>query len=365
MKILVSYRAIDNTAGGVERISTWLMNELVKHNHEVEFVTLDPEHATSFYEMQPAITWHRLGIGNPSQKANPSTRLKRILSIRKIIKDFRPDIAIGFQEASFLSARLAAIGLDTPVIAAERNAPSRFKYMPKTKAILAFLSFFFAKFITVQMKSFPNDYPSWLRSRIRIIPNPVSPVEIKNTFKENIVLSVGRLEYQKNFPCLVESFAKIAAEFSDWKLVIVGDGHDRLQLEKMIAKSYLQDRILLPGSTSDLSAYYSKAQIFCLPSRWEGFPNALSEALANGLPSIGFKACDGVKDLIIHGYNGLLVDGNDNPDRFAEALSQLIKQEKTRDEMSQNAINSIKPYEPSAIFSQWEQLFKDAGSKGT
>ena len=101
MKILVTYRAIHNTAGGVERISSWLMNELVKHGHQVEFVTLDDKNAASFYPLEPSITWHKLAIGNPASTACFKTRIKRILAIRYIIKKFKPDLAIGFQEASY------------------------------------------------------------------------------------------------------------------------------------------------------------------------------------------------------------------------------------------------------------------------
>ena len=363
MKILVTYRAIDNTAGGVERASSLIMNEMVNRGHEIAFVTFDHPGATSFYKLNPGIIWHKLGLGDPSKTARFKMRLQRILAIRKIIKQFKPDVALAFQEASFLSTRLAAIGLSVPVIAAERNSPSRFNFMNLAKRNLAFQSFRFARFITIQCESFRRHYPHRLHSKIETIPNPVFPVETSSEEKENIVLSVGRFEYQKNFQCLIKAFSKISSKSPEWKLVIVGDGQDRKELKDLIEDHNLQNRISLPDPSNDPSHYYKAAKIFCLPSRWEGFPNALGEALAHGLPSVGFGDCDGVRDLIQNNKNGLLATGNDDADSLAGMLRILISDEKLRDEMAKNAIISIQAYEPSSILTRWESLLKQAAGE--
>lgn len=361
MKILVLYRAIHNTAGGVERMSNLIMNEMTERGHQIEFVTFDRNDAISFYPLNPSIKWHKLESGDTLQNANFTTRLERILGIRKFIKLFKPDVLLAFQEASFLSARLAVIGLDTPIIAAERNSPSRFRFMDVSKRQLAFLSFHFARFITIQSASFASYYPKRLQSKIRVIPNPVFPIaSFSKVKKEKIILSVGRLEYQKNFQVLIKAFAKIAPVFPDWKLVIPGEGQDRAELEMLVTGLNLKDRVLLPGHTTDLSSYYQKASVFCLPSRWEGFPNALAEAFSYGLPSIGFQDCDGVRDLIKNGRNGFLAEGNANIPSLAKTLIKLLNNEKLRDEMSLEAIRSVQAYQPSSIFDQWEELLKEA-----
>lgn len=362
MKILVTYRAIHNTAGGVERMSSLIMNEMVKRGHVLEFVTLDKPEAISFYKLDNQINWHKLNIGNPNQKASLKERFQRILALRDIIKHFKPDIVLAFQEASFLSTKLASIGLRVPVIAAERNSPSRFNFMDVSKRQFAFWSFRFAKLITIQCESFRNYYPRSLGSKIHTIPNPIFPVNIEKSEKQNIILSVGRLEYQKNFQSLILAFSKIASQYPEWTLIIIGEGDDRKKLETLISKYNLGTQVSLSGALKDLSLYYRAAKIFCLPSRWEGFPNALGEALAYGLPCVGFGDCDGVRDLIQNGKNGLLAEGNGDVDSLTKILHNLIMNEKLRDEMSHNAIQSIQAYEPSAILDQWESLLREASA---
>jgi len=100
--------------------------------------------------------------------------------------------------------------------------------------------------------------------------------------------------------------------------------------------------------------------LFCLPSLWEGFPNALAEALAYGLPAVGFSDCAGVRDLIVSGKNGLLAEGNGDSETLAKALEMLMVSTETRRVMSEAAIESVKTYSPEKIFSQWEQLLSSA-----
>ncbi len=361
MRILVLYRAIHNTAGGVERMSNLIMNQMVERGHQIELVTLDKKDATSFYPLNSFIKWHKLESGDTLQKADFFTRLQRILSIRRIVKTFKPDVLLAFQEASFLSARLSVIGLNIPVIAAERNSPSRFTFMGLSKRQLAFLSFRFARFITIQSSSFTTYYPKGLHDKIKVIPNPVFQVaSFPDIKKEKIILSVGRLEHQKNFQILIQAFAQIATAFPDWTLVIIGEGKDRTEIETLVTNLNLKNRVILPGHITDLSSYYQKASVFCLSSLWEGFPNSLAEALSYGLPSIGFQDCDGVRDLIKNGRNGILAEGNANIPSLTKVLIKLLNDEKLRDEMGLEAIRSVQGYQPSSIFDQWEELLKEA-----
>ncbi len=363
MKILVAYRAIHNTAGGVERMSSLIMNDLIARGHEIDFVTLDKEDAVSFYKLDPKISWHKLGLGDAARSASWGMRLKRIFAIRRLIKQGQPDVILAFQEASFLSARLAAIGLNVPVIAAERNSPSRFHYMPLLKKFLALNSFRFARYVTVQCENFKRYYPAQVRTKIVTIPNPIFPVMRSDIERKNVILAIGRLEYQKNFAVLVKAFSKIAAQFPDWTMVIVGDGADRTKLLTQIKSLNLSKNIFLHSATQDMTTYYQSASLFCLPSRWEGFPNALAEALANGLPGIGFAECDGVNELIQSGKNGILASGNGDPGSLADALQSLMADKKLRDEMAENAIQSITPYAPSLILGNWERLLKQAAGE--
>ena len=83
----------------------------------------------------------------------------------------------------------------------------------------------------------------------------------------------------------------------------------------------------------------------------------MAEALSYGLPSVGFSESLGVNELIIDNHNGLLASGNNNEQSLLNALSTLMSNSILRNEMSINAINSMKKFKPKKIYDQWEELF--------
>jgi glycosyltransferase involved in cell wall biosynthesis len=178
--------------------------------------------------------------------------------------------------------------------------------------------------------------------------------------KRRILLSVGRLEYQKNYSVLIQAFALIAPKHPDWILRIIGEGVERKDLEKLVAELDLSGRVDLPGTTDKVSSEYAQASLFSLSSRWEGFPNVIAEAMAHGVPCIGFAGCAGVSDLIRHGYNGRLAAENGDPETLADELSFLIGEPEQLVQMGRSAIESVQAYRPEHIYDLWEQLFKEA-----
>jgi len=111
-------------------------------------------------------------------------------------------------------------------------------------------------------------------------------------------------------------------------------------------------------ATPDVSAEYRAADLFCLPSRWEGFPNALAEAMAHGLPAVGFRHCAGVNELILPGHNGQLADGNDDADTLAAVLGPLMLDSAARARMGMEARRITERYRPEKSFDDWEQLLR-------
>jgi GalNAc-alpha-(1->4)-GalNAc-alpha-(1->3)-diNAcBac-PP-undecaprenol alpha-1,4-N-acetyl-D-galactosaminyltransferase len=254
-----------------------------------------------------------------------------------------------------------------PVIAAARNSPIRFDYTGDEKRKRNISNGLrFARRILVQFESYRELYPAFLRNRIVVIPNPVFAAagwarpDLCNDKGRFRVLSVGRLSYQKNYPVLINAFAAVAEGYPEWELVILGEGEERTKLEKMIARAGLSNRVFLPGTTTNVANYYTSSHIFCLPSLWEGFPNALAEALAHGLPSVGFSGCAGVRDLIASGRNGILAEGNDDAADLAGTLARLMDGGGMRRDMGAGAVESIKKYAPEVIFSLWERVLAEA-----
>ncbi|MBK9585572.1 MAG: glycosyltransferase [Alphaproteobacteria bacterium] len=364
LKILVCCRAIDNMAGGVERMSSALMNEMVKCGHSISLMTLDPENAQSFYPLDPCIVWHKVAVGDPLRKATLSEMIQRALKVRRIVGAVRPDIIIGFQDGPYLSTRVYTLGMGYPIILAERNAPTRYDHIQSGKyRKFIYQTFRFARCITIQCESYRAHYPAYLRARIVTIPNPVFPAAPENlgeVKKRKILLSVGRLEYQKNYSVLIQAFALLAPKHPDWILRIVGEGVERKDLENLIAELDLSGRVELPGTTDKVSSEYAQARLLALPSRWEGFPNVIAEAMAHGVPCVGFAGCAGVSDLIQHGLNGRLAAGNGDPETLADELSFLMSDPEQLVQMGRSAIESVQAYRPEHIYDLWEQLFKEA-----
>lgn len=363
MKILISYRAIDNVAGGVERMATCLMNAMVKRGHDVHFLTLDHKDAISFYPMDSAITWHKMDLGDYRQKASWRLRWERAKLGRNIIKDIAPDIIIGFQDGAFFSMRAYSMGLRIPVILAERICPGHFDFVKAGRLRpIIYQLYRLAKLITVQCESYIKEYPRYLQHKIKTIPNPVFPVSGKanpegQDNNEKILLCMGRVGYQKNQHCLVQSFAKLHKKYPTWKLVLAGGiSHEDNILQEIKALN-LSDKIEMPGAVKNVEDYYTKSHLFCLPSRWEGFPNALAEAMAYGLPAVGFSNCGGVRDLIQHDKTGLLAQGNENIDTLTHALDQLMDDDAKRREMGDAGRKWVEQFQPEKIYDMWEDMF--------
>ena len=171
-------------------------------------------------------------------------------------------------------------------------------------------------------------------NRITVIPNGVQPLDTSSVnraavrrdlgLNENdiFLLSVGRLTYQKGHEFLVPAMSTVVDRFPNAKAGICGDGPLRAQLETQIMQTGLSDHVRLLGAWEDISPLLASAEIFVLPSRWEGLSRALMEAMAAGLPVIAAEV-DGIKDLITDGVNGLLVASED-AGMLGNSILQLI-----------------------------------------
>ena len=360
--ILFACRNFNNMAGGIERMASMIMNEMVKRGHKVDLITWDSNDSKSHYYLNPKISWHKIDLGSPNLKASWKLRLKRQLIIRKIIKESNPSVVIGFQVGTFLAIRLALLGLCIPTIAAERNSPDLFNFLKngKKNRLLASLALSLSNIITVQFESYKNKYPFFLRSRIITIPNSINPCEKPAYPNEKIktpkrILNVGRLSYQKNQLFLIRSFSLIASKNPEWILTLVGEGEYREKIENLIIEKNLCNRIELIGAVKDVDYWYQKSSFFVLPSLWEGFPNALVEAFREGLPAIGLSSTSGVNLLIKDKKNGLLVESKEI--NFALAMQEMINNYSFRKIAGKQANLLITQYQPNIIFDKWEDLF--------
>lgn len=193
--------------------------------------------------------------------------------------------------------------------------------------------------------------------KIITIPNPISnsliEKRIEYNTREKIILTVGRLDYNKNHQLLLHAFARL--NLPDWKIRVVGDGILKQELVELAKELNISDAVDFIGNVKDVENYYNTASIFAFTSLSEGFPNALLEALSFGLPTISSNCDFGPSNLIEHNVNGLLFKNN-NLDELINNLQELVNNNDLRLKLSSNAIQKASKFETEKIANQWLQL---------
>ena len=142
-------------------------------------------------------------------------------------------------------------------------------------------------------------------------------------------IACGRFDKLKGFTSLVSMFGALKDRLPDWDLVIVGDGEDRLLLERQIAEAGLGDRVLLPGWAADIEAIFRAGDLFVFPSVSEGFALVLAEAMACGLPCLSYDCKVGPAEIIRDGLDGVLVPVGDAA-AFSAAMLRLAEDDGER-----------------------------------
>jgi glycosyltransferase involved in cell wall biosynthesis len=188
------------------------------------------------------------------------------------------------------------------------------------------------------------------------MPNAVPEMGSEcSDLSSKVVVTVGRLTYQKGFDLLLGTFRIVADRHPDWSLHIYGSGdwHDRLAGQ--IHQSGLDGTVTLKGFSRSLPHELAGASIFAMSSRYEGFSLALVEAMAVGLPPVAFACPQGPIEIIDDGVDGLLVPPQDT-NALASAICSLIENPGLRAELAAAARRSVQRYAPGAVDARWEQL---------
>ncbi|MCB1681059.1 MAG: glycosyltransferase family 4 protein [Alphaproteobacteria bacterium] len=362
MKILFIIKTMVHGTGGAERVLAEISGGLCAKGHDVSLLTFDPPGEEPFYPLHDGVRRIDLGVGDARKKSGFGVTLTRIGTLRKTVLQEKPDAVVAFMHSSFIPAAFALIGSGIPVIGSEHIVPEHYQSR-KIEFFLFVLSSFFLKKITVVSEKVRESYPSFLQRKMAVVPNPVKSAQpdlkgLRHLEKRPVVLTVGRLDPQKDQDTLIRAFGILAPRFSDWDLKIIGEGELRPALEKTVAELHMKERVFLPGLTSDIDREYAAASLFVIPSRYESFGLATAEAMSYGLPAIGFSDCPGTNEVIENGVNGLLVGSGERTEALAQAMETLMSSEQSRTEMGQRAAESHSDLRPDRIVDLWEELIK-------
>lgn len=197
---------------------------------------------------------------------------------------------------------------------------------------------------------------------IETIYNPVNvgkfSIASRRKVRDGITfVNVARFSELKNQSFLVEAFSRVLKELPTAHLVLVGDGELRAQVETKVMELHLEEFISFTGLIPNVVDILMQSDIFVLPSRFEGLPLSILEAMAAGLPVIA-TSVGGVPD-IVKG-NGILIDEGDIKG-LTKAMLKLAEDERLRRAMSKVAINEVKKYDISEVTLQYERLYAKYG----
>lgn len=357
-KKTVAFVIIGLTSGGAERVLTLLANKFIE-KFNVVIITL--KKTTPFYELHPEIR-----VEYCTENIEPSTGIIQALKsnfrlfkkIKSYLKQYRVDAAIAFITRANILTTLAGNQLKIPVVISDRNNPWE-KDRVLAPIWLKARKWVYprARFVVLQTKKIADFYRDFVPDgKIKIIPNPLNPnFVMKSVPKKNIILNVGRLDLQKNQKLLIQVFSEINP--NDWELHIIGEGPERDNLEKLIVHSRMQDKIMLMGRSETIEEHYQQSKIFAFTSNYEGFPNALLEAMAFGLPCISTDCPTGPSELIDNGVNGFLIPLGSR-ERLRINLLELMANEELRLNIGEKALLSVSKYHIDQISEQWVPLIE-------
>lgn len=345
-------------AGGSEHVVSMLCNHFARKGSAVRLACFDPPGTVPFYPLDPRISLICLDV--PSRLRGRISgwvaMLKRYGLLKAELCVARPDIIIAFLTRTNVLAALAGHVLGIPVLVSERNNPQRQSPGAGWNWLRQRAYRHADALVTMTHGAARYFRPSPTRID-RVIPNHAAPPPrqvIPNVAGTRLV-AVGRLVEQKGFDLLLQAFARVAADFPEWRLTIWGEGPERNRLEALRHELRLDDRVDMPGITEKPGDWIAHADLFVLSSRFEGWGLVVGEAMAAGIPVVSFACPWGPDEMIDNGRSGLLAPDQD-VDALAAALAQAMADPALRARLGQAGREAMERHAPDRILAQWDAL---------
>lgn len=346
-------------SGGAERVISILSNKLAQLP-DTQVIIITYYNCKSFYELDS-----RIIVRSLEEESSSKSLLKNLKCLRSQFLKHR-GIIISFLAPFNILALLAHTGIKTPIVVADRNDPRR---VPQNRFLRGLRDslYLFADAVVVQTNQNMQYFSSGVKRRTTVIYNPVDLKEkagrALHTEKKQQIVSVARLVQQKNQRLLIDSFSMIERDFPEYELIIYGDGPEKEKLEQYAYEKGVSSKVHMPGNVADVPAIISEAELFVLPSDFEGMPNALIEAMCVGLPVISTKV-SGATDLIIDGENGALVEIGDS-EGLADTMRRLLCNADLRKAYGKEAIKLNAKLDMDRVLQEWMRVIEQCTEKET
>jgi GalNAc-alpha-(1->4)-GalNAc-alpha-(1->3)-diNAcBac-PP-undecaprenol alpha-1,4-N-acetyl-D-galactosaminyltransferase len=345
----------DLSEGGAQRVVTTLAAGWIERGHTITLITLSGRERDFF---EPPDGVRRIVVGGSGDATGLLnailTNVCRIRGLRRAINESNAETIISFVGTTNVLAVLACKGLNVKLAISERNDPAR-QSLGRIWNYLRKRYYRGADFITANSRGALETLSRFVPpKKLFLVLNPLAkPPEDFQHQPEKVILNIGRLTKQKAQDVLIEAFASLASDFPDWRLVIAGTGLLEEYLKSQAKCLGIDDRIDFPGQI-DPWTYYRRASIFALPSRYEGTPNAMLEAMSIGVAPIVSDASEGPLDFVAQGKSGLVVP-TDDPKALSVALRDLMSDESRRKALGVAAQKSVASCNSDRVLDDWEK----------
>lgn len=344
--------------GGACRVLINMANYWAARGVKVTLFSFEDGSTPPYYPVDARVSMAYLDLNSysPNIFASVVNNFKRLLKIRRAVCRAGCGAIISFIDTANVRTLLALAGLRIPVVVSERIDPA-YEKIGSAWALLRRLTYPLATQVVVQTLQ-AAAYFSYLPSRkVAVIPNPVvtlASVGEAPVLERPALLAVGRMYPQKGYRLMLSAFAKISVRHSGWTLHIAGDGPLWDELHDLVDRLGIAGKVRFLGQVSNISDTLTQADAYVLASAYEGFPNALCEAMAAGLPCVSTDCPSGPADIITHGENGLLVPNGDLA-ALAEALGQVMGDAALRRQLGPRAARIKETLAPERAMTMWEQ----------
>ncbi len=365
----IAFLIASQSAGGAERVASLLCNAWSEVGHTVDILTFQHAETPVHFPLNPDVRHHPLDLVQESRSLPEFVRnnLHRLLTLRRHLQQHRPDVLVSFITEANIIAILAAKSLRIPVVVSERTHPE-FHQIGRLRGWFRSRTYRWADRLVVQTENVAIWAKKHLKIEAAVIANPVRLNDFgksvggeigKDNRARKLLIAIGRLSPEKGYDLLLDSFGRLAALYPAWDLTVFGEGPGREALERQIQALGLTSRIFLPGTTQDVAGTLTAADLYVHPSRYEGYPNALVEALATGLCCVATDCPGASRELLRGGEFGLLVKV-DCVDDLAAKLETAIGDAELRRRYAAKAPAAVRHIDIATISAVWLDLLKDA-----
>lgn len=355
--------------GGAERVAATLANAWASRGTEVWLVPTYLGSRTIKYALRDEVELTFLADRMESMHAGRwRWGLHKAQALRNLVVELQPDVVVSFLSNVNVLAILALAGVHVPLVISERTDPASGRELHWMLHLMRHLLYQFATRLVVQTPSARDRY----RERILrmpptdVIPNPLSAelermqVRADHPVRGGTIIAMGRLTPSKGFDILIRAFGREFGSRPEWRLSIWGEGPLRESLGALIRDLGLTDRVYLKGSTTEPWMELARGQIFALPSAYEGFPNAMLEAMALGMPVVAYDCPSGPRELAAGGSAAVVIALGDEQ-ALGRELLRLANDVTARRELGGRAAAHVRTaYSESSVLARWDETLDAA-----